>query len=450
MIEHHAGAPEIIARIAAVARNVGVYPPKHPMVLQSAEDLMKLIRSTPAGSARVTAHMVNSELYFEKEMLPDETIKHSFLVQFLKERGINSISINRDAEPEAIANFFAVLAAEKQKNPDKRELRKNLEEKKISGVEFDNLLAVDLMEKAYDLSETETGEAASQSYQGAVECLKAVEQDVAAESPGIDKEALQKIVSSLLEEFLGDRNARMGIMSMKNYDQLLFHHSVNVAVTALLIARKLPLSAECINAIGVSALLHDIGKLKIPREIAANPGRLTDAEWNIIRRHPIEGAQMLMRYEGLGDLPVLAAFEHHAGYDLSGYPPVKGKSHPHAVARIIGIADAYEAMTASRPYRPAQTLDYAVKVLLHGSGTHFDPLLVKLFLSIIGVFPPGSLVRLQNGAAAVVIEPGQDNPFFPKVRLLDRLSSDSDAPLVDTAENPSEYSVVGVADSDNI
>ena len=195
----------------------------------------------------------------------------------------------------------------------------------------------------------------------------------------------------------------------------------------------------------------DLGKIKIPREVLEKPGKLTEAEWTIIRRHPIEGAQILMRYDNLGELPVLAALEHHAGNDLGGYPTLKGKDKPHAIGRIVGIADVYEAMTASRSYRPAHDLHQAVKVLIEGVGRQFDPLLLKLLLNTVGVFPPGSLVRLRSGETAVVVEPNEGKPFCPKVRPLGEdgeYSSEED--LIDVAEKPSIHAVAGIADSPEV
>jgi HD-GYP domain-containing protein (c-di-GMP phosphodiesterase class II) len=240
-------------------------------------------------------------------------------------------------------------------------------------------------------------------------------------------------------------------MSIKNYDKHLFYHSVNVTIIALLIGLKLSLSEEQMKIVGLSGLLHDVGKLKIPHEIISKSGPLTESEWEMVRRHPIEGANLLMRYESVPDLAILTSLEHHVGYDLSGYPSVRDKDRPHLFIRIIGVADAYEAMTANRSYRSAQTMDRAIKVLLDCSGSQFDPLLVKALLNIVGIFPPGSLVRLKNGASAVVAEPNEDNPFYPKVRAAEDFSRISaDTPLINTADDPSQYAIVSVADSPDI
>lgn len=441
---------ELLAAVVAVARNAGIYPPKHPMVLESAEEIARLLKSTPAQNPLSTIHIVNGSLYLNNQLLPEETLKHPQFIQFLAQRSISNLSFKREVDADAIARFFCILAEDKSGSLSKAALRKKIEEEQITGIDFDSLVALDMMGNIYDLVRKDSGEAAASSYGGAIDSLQGIEEDIVSDSPRLDLDTLHETVSSLIKDFLNDRDALLGIMSIKNYDNYLFHHSVNVAVTALLIANKLSFSEGQMKIVGLSGLLHDMGKLKVPREIITKPGKLDDAEWAIIRRHPIDGARILMRLKDIGDLPALAAFEHHAGFDLSGYPTLRGRNRPHMLSRIINIADVYEAMTANRVHRPAQSVDLAVKVLLAGSGTQFDPLLVKLLLNVIGVFPPGSLVRLRNGAAAIVVEPNEDNPFFPKVRLMNTLSGPPDTSIVNTADSPSEYAVIGVADTDDI
>jgi putative nucleotidyltransferase with HDIG domain len=446
-ISIQATAAEIFGKIVGIARNTAIYPSKHPIVMGPAGEVASLLNLMPGDSPQITFHIVNSELYCGVQLLTEETIKYSQFIQYLAGRGIQNFSFQRKVSPEEIARFFAMLVGDRSESLDQNELRKGLKDENICGVEFNSLVAFDLTSNLYDMVKSDSTSPAANSYHDAVGCLENAGNDI-VENGTLDSRALQMTISSLIEYFLQDRSATLGVMSIKNYDKHLFHHSVNVAITALLIAKKLSFDPEQMRLVGLSGLLHDLGKLKIPREIISKPGRLSEAEWSMIRRHPIEGALMLMRYEDLSELPVIAALEHHAGYDLSGYPTLKGKSHPHIFARIVGIADVYEAMTANRSYRHAQTVDTAIKALLNGSGGQFDPLLVKLLLSITGVFPPGSIVRLVNGATAIVVEPNEDSPYFPKVKILEANNSlSADSPLINTAADPAKYAVSGVADS---
>jgi putative nucleotidyltransferase with HDIG domain len=444
-------AREMLANMVALDKNVAIYPARHPSVIEPAARICEISESLFADRRRISFNIVNSEIYVEKQQLREESLKYSDFVKLLMQRGVNSLSLEPGVTPESLAIFFSLINGKKEADLSEESLKARMKEKGVTGINFEKLVALDLAEDVYEVMEEEEGSlVARSSYEGALECMESVEHDVLANRP-LNANALQVVVSRLLGDFMNDRDAVMGIVSIKNYDEYLFHHSVNVAITSLLIASKLSLDEKVTKVVGIGGLLHDIGKLKVPRELLNKPGRLTENEWIVMRRHPIEGAQILMRNETFGELPVLAALEHHAGYDLTGYPTIKGKLHPHALARIVGIADFYEAMTSNRSYRPAQSVNQAVSALIDGTGTQFDPLLVKLLLNTIGVFPPGSIVRLRNGEAAVVVEPNEDNSFLPKVRIIRGSAALSpEGPIIDTSEDPSNYAVIGVADSQEI
>ncbi|MBI5115830.1 HD-GYP domain-containing protein [Candidatus Poribacteria bacterium] len=441
-------AREILGRMVTLSKSVTIYPHKHPAVMEPAAGICEQLSAALSSFPRVTFNIVKSDIYIEKYLLRDESLRYSEFIQSLVRRGVSTFAFERGITPEMIAVLFSVIYGKESAALDLELLKKRAVERGVTAVSFGKLVAFDLGNDTYTLEEgTISSTTARASYGTALKCMDTLQQDVMANKP-INMVALRQTVTSLIEDFLSDREAVLGIMSIKNYDEYLFHHSVNVAITALSIASKLPLDADMMRMVGTCGLLHDMGMIKIPRDIMNKPGRLTEVEWGVMRRHPIEGAQILMRYEDLGELPVLAALEHHAGYDLSGYPTLKGKNRPHAIARIIGVADVFEAVTANRAYRRAHSIHQAVSVLIQNAGGLLDPLLVKLLLNTFGVFPPGSVVRLQNGETAVVVEPNEDNPFSPKVRALSENSGNqTDNQLIDTSKDPARYAVVGLADS---
>lgn len=441
---------EILKRMAAVDNNVTIYPPNHPVVMEPASEICELLKPLFADRRRVDFNIVNSEIYIENHLLSEESIKYSGFIRMLMDRGVNNLRFTPEVSIESITKLFS-LVNKKEEDGAADSLRKKLKRYGVTGISCEELVALDVAEDVYELKgEGENRHVSQSSYGEALDYMESMERDVLA-NRAIDDGSLNAVVSSLMGDFLSDRDAVIGLMSIKNYDQHVFHHSVNVAITCLLLSSKLSLPEDLVRTIGVSGLLHDIGKIKVPREILEKPGKLTEAEWTVISRHPIEGAQILMRYDNLGELPVLAALEHHAGNDLAGYPTLKGKKKPHVIGRIVGIADVYEAMTANRSYRPAHNVHQAVQVLVEGAGKQFDPLLLKLLLDTVGVFPPGSLVRLRSGKTAVVVEPNEGKPFCPKVRPLGEDGEhSSEEYLIDVAENPAIHAIVGIADSPEV
>ncbi len=439
----------LLKRLVAVQNNTSIYPPKHPAVLEPAIEICEELNSLFADRERVSFTIVNSEIYFERRLLSEESIRRSDFIRLLMRHGVNTLTFDRAITPESIAIFFSYINMKGEDEVGGKSLRRLLKGADVTGIGFDELVALDIAEEVYEMKGAPQDAAEEQSsYDDALECMESVENDVMSDRD-IDMNSLQAVVSSLMGDYLNDRDAIMGLLSIKNYNKHLFHHSINVAITCLLIADKLSLSESMLQIVGISGLLHDIGKLKVPPEILDKPGKLTEREWDVMRAHPIEGAQILMRYENLGDLPVLAAMEHHAHYDLSGYPKLRGKKTPHVIARIIAVADVYEAMTANRSYRPACSVQQAMGVLMSGVDTQFDPMLLKLLLNTVGVFPPGSLVRLRTGQTAVVVEANEGEPFNPKVSPVDPVTGEpSENVVIDTAERPVEYAVMGLAESE--
>ncbi len=442
---------EILHRMVAVEKNVAIYPSNHPAVMEPANEICELLRPLFAHNSDVSFNIVKSEIYVEKHLLNEESIQQAGFIRLLMERGVNSLKLAKGITPGSVASFFSLINEKKQDaDAPEEELKNRLKREGIVGIEIERLVALQFAGDTYQLAEQDEDDMTSRaSYEQALEHMALVEEDVLSSHP-IDVTGLRSVISLLMEEFIADRSAVINIMSLKNYDEHLFHHSINVAITCLLIASRLPLENELTKTVGLAGLLHDIGKLKVPLEIVNKPGKLSEAEWDIMRRHPIEGAQILMRYQSIGDLPVLAALEHHAGYDLSGYPTIKGKSRPHMLARIVSIADVYEAMTAKRSYHAGRNVQKAVDVLIEGIAKQFDPLLVKVLLNTVGVFPPGSLIRLETGQTAIVVEPNEGNPFLPKVRTFDDEEGLQNGALIDTSEDPTRYAVIGIAEPANI
>jgi len=442
---------EILHKMVAVDKNVTIYPPNHPAVMEPANEMCKLLRVLLARNPSVSFNIVKSEIYVEKQLLSEESIQQTDFIQLLMEHGVNSLKFEKGVTPGAVASFFSLINDKKEHaGAPEKILKTRLKSEGIVGIDIERLVALHSAGGSYQLAEQEENDmTAHASYEQAMEQMGFVEKDVLANHP-INVGGLRSVISLLMEEFIADRDAVVSIMSLKNYDEHLFHHSINVAVTCLLIANRLSLPEELTRIAGLAGLLHDIGKLKVSHEIVNKPGKLSEGEWAIMRRHPIEGAQILMRCESLGDLPVLAALEHHAGYDLSGYPTLKGKSRPHMLARIVCIADVYEALTANRSYRVGRNVQKAVDILIEGIGKQFDPMLVKALLNTIGVFPPGSLIRLETGQTAVVVEPNEGNPFLPKVLTIDEAGGGQDGILIDTSKDPTRYAVTGIAESASI
>jgi HD-GYP domain-containing protein (c-di-GMP phosphodiesterase class II) len=165
-------------------------------------------------------------------------------------------------------------------------------------------------------------------------------------------------------------------------------------------------------------MMHDIGKVSVPLEIINKPGKLTEEEWKIIKHHPIEGALILADIPAMSRLAMVAAFEHHQHGGIRGYPRMDDTVQQHPFSQIIAIADAYDAIIAQRVYYKVQTSpEKAIRIMLSKRVTNFDPVLVKAFVNMIGIYPVGTLLKLDTGEIGIVMHQTRDL-LRPRLLLL--------------------------------
>ena len=248
--------------------------------------------------------------------------------------------------------------------------------------------------------------------------------------------SLRLVTQTLVDVLIKDEDALLSLTTIKNFDGYLLNHSANVAVLAAALGHRLGLPKARVGELCLAALLHDLGKTLVPKEILEKTGVLTDEDWAELRRHPVTAVEILLEqgYLGSGILSaVVAGFEHHMDFDLGGYPPVANKQHRLTlIGRIIAIADCYDAITTPRPYRTVNLTPFdGIRYLVEHMGRKFDPILVKMFVELQGVYPLGTVIRLSNGDEGVVFRsplPGcaLDRPL---VRILRGARSGEDVDL---------------------
>jgi putative nucleotidyltransferase with HDIG domain len=261
-----------------------------------------------------------------------------------------------------------------------------------------------------------------------------------------------RMIIKTVDQGGGNSTTFLLLKSLKEYDDYTFDHSINVAVISAAIARRLGYSDEEIGGIGTAAILHDIGKLYVPREIIHKAERLTPSEWQKVKRHPIDGEKIL-HDEGMDLLTRRVAYEHHMRYDAKGYPRPKEGEKCLEASDIVRIADTYDALTTRRPYRKQINPFEALKLMEKGRGSEFHPKYFDVFLGLMGNVPIGSVLVLESGERALVVEIGTDGKL-PRARIIsDSYGNDiPDGPVIDLGETDSEtgasrYKVHSVSDT---
>jgi HD-GYP domain-containing protein (c-di-GMP phosphodiesterase class II) len=225
------------------------------------------------------------------------------------------------------------------------------------------------------------------------------------------------------------------LVKVRRHDEYTYLHSLNVARLSVNLGRKLEISGTRLIDLGWAALLHDLGKLHVPIEILNKVSKFAPQELAIMQSHPAEGLVAFVQTQSVNfkNLERLsAAFEHHQRYDLKGYPQVNRKIGLHPFSRIVAICDTFDAMTTDRIYQRRILPDLALKIMAQGYGTIFDPVVLQSFITGMGAFPVGSLVRLTDQSLAIVMDYNErsllDRPIVQRLPLKDHKEIDLSLP----------------------
>jgi len=235
---------------------------------------------------------------------------------------------------------------------------------------------------------------------------------------GLDVPQLESVVESMVESVVRNRDAMGWLARMKNKDDYLYRHSLAASVWALAFGRHLGLDKDTLKALGVGAMLLDIGKTKLPTELLQKTDKPTAEEWNLIRAHVDHGLEFVRSIPKMDEQVISMVGTHHERFDGAGYPrQLQGDAIP-LIGRIAGIVDCYDAMTSERHYaKPKSTYD-SVRELKRLGGSWFQSELVELFIQAVGVFPTGTLVELNTGEVGVVVGQNRFRRLRPEVMLI--------------------------------
>lgn len=182
----------------------------------------------------------------------------------------------------------------------------------------------------------------------------------------------ESVVRSLSLAMHGDRNIVMPLLQLKEFDQYTTTHSLNVSVLTMALAEWMGMGPSDVRAFGVAGLLHDLGKVRIPKEVLTKPGKLTDEEWVIMRRHPIDGAKIIYESDHNLNLAAAVAYEHHIMINGQGYPRRHFERGVHSASKLVHVCDVYDALRTNRPYREAWEPERVLKQIEQGAGPDFD------------------------------------------------------------------------------
>jgi putative nucleotidyltransferase with HDIG domain len=413
-------AEDLIRRLGATVRAAELYAPTHPVVNRTATGLLAALTPTLHDSPSVIVAFLGDDVVVNDFRLPRGSANMAGLLRDMRDRNVEKITFAKGVELTDIRALMDELADRTARTTvgDRLTARgiRRVAVTKVAVEDDDNepvglAQAKEMYSKAVASAETIWAAA------------KAGEQPDPADARGI--------IDSLSRLVYQDRTSLLALTSLKRHDNYTFTHMVNVAALSMAMARSLELEGPMLREFGFAALMHDIGKVHTPLEILNKPDKLTNEEFTIMKQHVIDGAHVLRRTPETPALAPVVAFEHHLKQDLSGYPENVGARKLNLCTMVVTVVDVFDALRSNRAYRAGLATDRIKHIMSQQESTAFNRTLLRRFVNLMGLFPIGTLVRLNTEELGVVTQTHPDDPFRPQVKLLrDSTGATLETPLL--------------------
>jgi putative nucleotidyltransferase with HDIG domain len=396
---------EVIRRLAAALRAITLYAPGHPLVERGINGFAEVLNILHSSAPAVTIGVVGDDLVVQDTPIPRAAENMEKLVRQFRQVGIERVVIDKGVDVGELMTLVQTLGAATA-TPESTAVLNKLKKIRVGRIQLEEEDDIPADIATY-----------RKLYNAAVSVAGTL-WDSAKLDGMPDPEAGAEIVDSLADEVSQNRTALLALTTLKNYDSYTFTHMVNVSILTMGQARGLGIEGPLLREFGLAALLHDIGKVKTPSEILNKAEKLTEHEFEVLRRHTVDGAEILRRTPEIPALAPVVAFEHHLRLDGAGYPFGVNRPTLNLGTMLCGIADVYDAMRSQRVYQEAFPTDRILAVLQRNDGKQFDQHLVRRFSQLVGIYPAGNLVQLNTGEVAVVLKTYPPDPYRPRVRLL--------------------------------
>ncbi len=403
---------ECVKAFYSLIRAARIHQANNQLIVQTAKEFVRTVVELSKDAGDVSIQFMGRRIYVQEKKLifrPETVTLFDGIIDYFDKRAVQGIRLRptiKDAKGVDLLAFIRLLNdAEKQDRP---------REWLLAQATPDKHPWVELLQEAYGADAMEEGDRKNRglrSYAHVMESVQEIARKLTArQSTGLNR--ARRVLQNMVDLIMEDEPLFRALSTIRFYDDYTFGHSVNVGILSMCLGKRIMLSKKSLETLGLCGLLHDLGKIEAPKNILNKPGKLTDEEFEVMKRHSMDSVRLIVKIQASRDRKndiLLAPFEHHLKYDLSGYPKTDRSSALSLFGRILAIADVYDAITSPRVYRKSVLPpNRALGFMWEGVGKDFDPILLKIFINMLGVYPVGTLLVLDTRKAGLVVEPPED------------------------------------------
>lgn len=409
----------LLRNMSACLQTYRLYPSGHPKRTEAVAGLVGEARRLVEAMDDPVLFCTRHGFYLGAALMTRESISLHRLIEAFERAGLETIDFRSTVAAEDIDQVVRILVGERPLAQDLTGLFLNQVRPRVHSV----------LEEAREFTEL------LRSYSIGLDALRDTAVRIMAGQEA-DLDSMRWVVEQLTTQVAGDPSQALLVTAVKSYDEYTYYHMLNVCILSLALGHAIGLRPDQVATLGLGAILHDVGKVKVPIDVLQHVGALSEEQWRLIQKHPVDGAGLiLVTGRDVFDPAVSIVLEHHAGYDLSGYPALTERPRPSLPARLVSVADCFDAVTSKRSYRRAEERRQALSILQAGAGRGFDPVVVRVFVRMLGIFPVGSLVQIDTGEVGMVVRNHERLLARPTIRLvLDASGSPCDPSEIDLSE----------------
>jgi putative nucleotidyltransferase with HDIG domain len=426
-------AMKLITLFSSTIKGISFYPASHPAIRQPLIELGKLIDLALSRVSEVSWGIIDGVMFFDEHLFITPSTALADLANRMLEKRIGRVIISEGLEFSELENFVRLFSV---KGAAFDQLSSQFKEEGIRHISLvrqgDEVFITPQMDEVDDGEDEGDLYAA---YGQALTAIRGICRDI--ERGRIPNSAsVIRVVDRMVGITMQDPSTLLGLTMIKDYDNYTFNHCVNVGVLSMALGAAIGLDIMSVKSLGIAGQLHDIGKTMIPKLILNKPGKLSNAEFDEMKRHSELGAKIIRDMEGLDPHIGQVVLGHHLHFNRTGYPEWAQKLPFSQLIDIVAIADTYDAITTLRVYQHPVNPRAALSEMQKVAGTFLDSDMVSAFIEMMGKYPVGTLVRLDTNEVAVVYRPNPLDDEAPIVRILIkadgvRLAVPREQPLVE-------------------